>query len=95
MEQLVNALKRTRSLRLSTDLLGWRRGKKRQLSNEKGIENEDEDENENETEAKIREETRVHSTICPIRPSHATGHWGGSNSHTMIYRAQLLNSYRV
>lgn len=68
---VVNALKRTRSLRLSTDLLRWRRGKKRQLSNEKGIENEDED--ENETEAETSEETRVHSTICPIRPSHATG----------------------
>lgn len=32
---VVNALKRTRSSRLSTDLLGWRRNKKRQLSNEK------------------------------------------------------------
>lgn len=87
---VVNALKRTRSLRLSTDLLGWRTRQKEAVKRKR---NKNEDENENEIEAEPREETRVHSTICPIRPSHATG--TGANSHTMIYRAQLLNSYRV
>lgn len=36
---VVNALKRTRPLRLSTDPLGKRRGKRRQRSKGKGIEN--------------------------------------------------------
>lgn len=75
---VVNALKRTRSVRLSTDLVGCRRGKRRQLSKGKEIENK----NEAETETERNKGTFHNLSHLPI-----SRHWDGYNSHTMIYRA--------
>jgi hypothetical protein len=83
---VVNALKRTRSSRLSTDLPGWRRGKKADVKG-KEIENKNEAEAEAEAEA---EQERNKGTFHNLSHSPISRHWDGYNSHTMISEHNCL-----